>query len=271
MLIRTISGIIALPILALFLILGGEWLRYGILFLSLVGIFEFYKATSKEIKPVHILGALATIIYLVCVGLRIEFEYIGIATMIFIILAFMLMVFMHQKININDVCITIVGFFYVTFMLSNIYLVRQMEFGEYLVWLIFICAFCSDTGAYFTGSAIGKHKLTPILSPKKTYEGAIGGIVFTAIVSGFFGYCIFEFGNVGKENMFLLYALIGVVGSIFAQLGDLAASSIKRFVGIKDYGKIMPGHGGVLDRFDSVIFTAPLIYIFLTLGKEVLF
>ena len=110
--------------------------------------------------------------------------------MLFTICSFAFTVFMHNKTNINDVCATVVGFFYITLMLSTIYLVRTQQYGEYLVWLIFICAFCSDTGAYFTGSAIGKHKLTPVLSPKKTYEGAIGGIVFTAIVAGFYGYFI---------------------------------------------------------------------------------
>jgi len=271
LIIRTISGIIGLPILAVFLIFGGGWLRFGVLFLSLAGLFEFYRAVSKKILPVHIFGFLATILYVSLLGFKIEFEYYQIVTMIFLLLSFSFIVFMHRSININDVCATVVGFFYITAMLGNIYLIRESEYGEYIVWLVFICAFCSDTGAYFTGSAIGKHKLTPVLSPKKTYEGAFGGILFTAIVAGFYGYCMYEIWHIGEENLFLLYAVLGAVGSVFAQIGDLAASSIKRFVGIKDYGKIMPGHGGVLDRFDSVLFTSPLIYIFITVGKEVIF
>ncbi len=271
MIIRTISGIIGLPILAVFLVLGGNWLKLGILFLSLAGLFEFYKAVSKKIMPVHIFGFWASIFYVVFLGENIEIEYYRMGIMIFVVGVFSFTVFMHDKINIHDVCATFVGFFYITFMLGNIYLIREEIHGEFFVWLIFISAFCSDTGAYFTGSAIGKHKLTPVLSPKKTYEGAIGGIVFTAIVSGVYGYFMYAVWRVGGENMFLFYALAGAVGSVFAQTGDLAASSIKRFVGIKDYGKIMPGHGGVLDRFDSVLFTSPLIYIFITLGKDVFF
>ncbi len=271
MIIRTISGIVGLPILALFLILGGPWLKSGILFLSMVGMFEFYKAISKKIMPVHFFGFLAAILYIVFLDIKIELQYYEISIMIFTLCVLSFTVFMYQKINIHDVCSTIMGVFYIAFMLGNIYLIRESENGIYMVWLIFICAFCSDTGAYFTGSAIGKHKLTPVLSPKKTYEGAIGGILFTAIVCGFYGYCIYEFWHIGKENMFLLYAVLGVIGSVTAQIGDLVASSIKRFVNIKDYGKIMPGHGGVLDRFDSVLFTSPLIFIFISIGKEVIF
>jgi len=271
LIIRTISGIIGLPILAVFLILGGNWLKFGILFLSVVGLFEFYKAVSKKIMPVHFFGFWASILYIVFLGVKVEIEYYNLGIMVFVLGVFSFAVFMHDKINIHDVCATLAGFFYITFMLGNIYLIRQEAHGEFFVWLIFICAFCSDTGAYFTGSAIGKHKLTPVLSPKKTFEGAIGGILFTAIVSGVYGYFMYAVRQVGTENMLLFYALIGAVGSVFAQIGDLAASAIKRFVKIKDYGKIMPGHGGVLDRFDSVLFTSPLIYIFITLGKDVIF
>jgi len=271
LIIRTISGIIGLPILALFLILGGHWLKLGILFLSIVGMFEFYKAISKKIMPIHFFGFLAAILYIAFLDIKVELLYYEISIMIFILCILSFTVFAHEKINIHDVCSTVMGFFYITLMLGNIYHIRQIENGSYMVWLIFICAFCSDTGAYFTGSAIGKHKLTPVLSPKKTYEGAIGGILFTALVSGFYGYCMYEFWHIGKENMFLLYAVLGAVGSVVAQIGDLVASSIKRFVGIKDYGKIMPGHGGVLDRFDSVLFTSPLIFIFISIGKEVIF
>ncbi len=271
MVIRIISGVIGLPILAAFLVLGGFPLKFGILFLSLIGLFEFYKAVSKKILPVHIFGFLTAILYVLALGTKLDVICCSIIIMIFLLCVFSFTVFLHQKININDVCSTFTGVFYIALMLGNIYLVRESEFGEYTVWLIFICAFCSDTGAYFTGSAIGKHKLTPVLSPKKTFEGAIGGILFTALVSGFYGYCMYAVWQVGQENMTLFYVILGAVGSIFAQIGDLAASSIKRFVGIKDYGKIMPGHGGVLDRFDSVLFTAPLVYIFLTLGKEVIF
>lgn len=271
LIIRTISGIIGLPILAVFLVLGGIYLKFGILFLSLVGLFEFYKAVSKKLLPVHIFGFSLAFLYVMPLGFYIIPELYAISVMIFVLCAFSFLVFMYGKVNINDVCAVFGGFLYIVPMLSCVYLVRAAEHGEYLVWLIFICAFCSDTGAYFTGSAIGKHKMTPVLSPKKTYEGALGGIFFTALVAGFYGYCMYAVWRVGNENMTLIYALLGGVGSIFAQIGDLAASSIKRFVGIKDYGKIMPGHGGVLDRFDSVLFTAPLVYFFVIIGKEVIF
>ena len=121
-----------------------------------------------------------------------------------------------------------------------------------------MCAWGSDTGAYLVGRKIGKHKLAPALSPHKSIEGSIGGMLSAAILCGL--YCWLS----GKLDLKLIpaFCLIGAIGSIFGQLGDLAASSIKRYTGIKDYGNIMPGHGGVLDRFDSVLFTLPIIYIF---------
>ncbi len=270
MVIRTISGIIGLPILAVFVIIGGIPLKIGILALSLIGLYEFYKAVSKKIMPVHLASFLATVCYTMFLDCEFN-EYYRMGTMILCAAVFLFIVFMYGKIGIFDISVSFIGFFYITFMLGNVFLLREAVDGIYTVWFIFICAFCSDTGAYFVGSVFGKHKITPVLSPKKTLEGALGGIIFTGLVAGFYGYCMYEIWNVGKENMTIFYGIVGVVGSVAAQIGDLAASSIKRQVEIKDFGKIMPGHGGVLDRFDSVLFTSPLIYILITLGREVFF
>ena len=124
--------------------------------------------------------------------------------------------------------------------------------GHIYVWLIFIIAFITDIFAYFAGYLFGKHKLIPKVSPKKTIEGSIGGILGSTLVCLGFGY----YFNLNLTMIILL----GFFGSIIAQMGDLFASSIKRYVGIKDYGKLIPGHGGVLDRFDSVILVAPFVY-----------
>jgi phosphatidate cytidylyltransferase len=121
-----------------------------------------------------------------------------------------------------------------------------------------LTAFGTDIFAYFTGQAIGKHKLSPKISPKKTIEGAIGGILGSVLL------CV-VFGHFFGELLLLHYAVIGVLGSILAQLGDLTASIFKRKMGVKDYGMLIPGHGGIMDRFDSVLFTAPFVYYYIML------
>ena len=122
-----------------------------------------------------------------------------------------------------------------------------------MLWLVFLSAWGCDTCAYCTGVLIGKHKLAPVLSPKKSIEGAVGGVVGAALLGALFG-ALAE-GDPG------LYAVICGVGAAASQIGDLAASAVKRQHDIKDYGTLIPGHGGILDRFDSVIVTAPMIYI----------
>ena len=128
-----------------------------------------------------------------------------------------------------------------------------------MVWLIFISSWICDTCAYLAGMAFGKHKLAPVLSPKKSVEGAIGGVVGSAAVGALFGWLFLDKLFVG-QNMVWVIALICGVGAVISQVGDLAASGIKRNHEIKDYGKLIPGHGGIMDRVDSVLFTAPIIY-----------
>ena len=139
------------------------------------------------------------------------------------------LVFAYPKYNTQQILAGFFGVFYVAVMLSYIYQTRILPGGIFTVWLVFVCSWGCDTCAYCVGMLIGKHKMAPILSPKKSVEGGIGGIV-------------------------------GAAGGAISQIGDLAASAIKRYHNIKDYGKLIPGHGGILDRFDSVIFTAPIIY-----------
>ena len=133
----------------------------------------------------------------------------------------------------------------------------------YTVWMIFISSWICDTCAYAVGILFGKHKLAPVLSPGKSVEGALGGIVGSALVGALYAYFLVE-KVVSEQEVTWVFVLISAAGAVISQVGDLAASAVKRNHEIKDYGKLIPGHGGVMDRFDSVIFTAPMIY-FLTL------
>jgi len=134
-----------------------------------------------------------------------------------------------------------------------------MPNGAYFIWFIFIGAWATDTFAYFIGRKFGKHKLIPEVSPNKTVEGSVAGLAAAILFTVVFGCLFFHTGMIYIVH----YSVIGVISGIFSQLGDLTASSIKRFTRVKDYGNILPGHGGIMDRFDSILFIAPLIYFYL--------
>ena len=150
------------------------------------------------------------------------------------------------------------AFIYAPVLLSYIYRTRAMENGIFIVWLVFIASWVCDTAAYFVGVLFGKHKLAPVLSPKKSIEGAVGGVIGAAAIGALYGYIVRN-QVVGIKDTMLVFALISAAGALISMVGDLAASAIKRNHDIKDYGNLIPGHGGILDRFDSVIFTAPII------------
>lgn len=176
----------------------------------------------------------------------------------------MLLVVMHEKINCKEIFAAAFMSIYIVLFMSFIFKLKAV-YGVYEMLLVFVCAWLSDTGAYFVGTFMGKHKLMPKVSPKKTIEGAVGGVVvciLSCMLYLFIVRCLGgDLSGIGYANI----ALIGLVTSVLAQLGDLAASAIKRDVNVKDYGNIFPGHGGFMDRFDSVMFIAPLVYYFITL------
>lgn len=152
----------------------------------------------------------------------------------------------------------VAAFLYMPVLMAFVSRTRCLPHGIFLYLLIFICASVSDVCALAVGMAIGKHKLAPVLSPKKTIEGAIGGVAGSALVSFLLGMVLHRLDQ--SANVMTLFLIIGICGSFIGQTGDLAASAIKRNYGIKDYGTLIPGHGGIMDRFDSIIFTAPVIY-----------
>lgn len=175
------------------------------------------------------------------------------------------MVFYHEHLNYSDTAFAISGTLIITFGMTCISALCVS--GEYTSFYVVVCLsvpWLSDAGAYFVGTFFGKHKLCPNISPKKTVEGAVGGVFFgilSSIVVGLiFSFLIYGSGKVNINYYGL--AFIGVVNSGISIMGDLCFSIIKRSCSIKDYGTIMPGHGGLLDRFDSVIFSAPLVYLF---------
>lgn len=173
---------------------------------------------------------------------------------------FVITVFSRGKMAPEHVFLIFTMCFYVHVSFSTVVFLRQMEQGKYLYLFAFIGPWVSDTFAYFCGRAFGKHKLIPEVSPKKTVEGSMGGIVFTALAFVLTGLIISKCDTSVTPSYFVL-AVAGVVISVISQIGDLIASVVKRRYGIKDYGWLFPGHGGVLDRFDSVLAAVPVLFL----------
>ncbi len=258
MAVRIISSIVAIPLLIFFIVWGGVPLYLAVLVISLIGMYELYKAVSGRIKIVHFAGFIMECVYINSImNESIPLPDLRITGCIFLLFILFVMVVFNKTTNIVDASVTVFGVLYVGLLLSLICYIR--DFSLMFAWLPFIFAFGSDTGAYFIGCKFGKHKLAPDLSPKKSVEGAVGGVVSAMILSGLYGLVCSRLFSL--TYAFIIYfALMGALGSVMGQFGDLAASAIKRYTGIKDFGWLMPGHGGVLDRFDSVLFTLPLVY-----------
>lgn len=255
---RLLSGIV-LVILALFLIISGhEILLFATLAISCIGMFELYRVFKMEKTVLAGVGYLAAIVYY-C---NLQWKFLPdlmILFMAFLILLMFVFVFAYPKFHEDQVMAAFFGFFYVAVMLSYVYQIRTLERGLYLAFLVFLCSWGCDTCAYCVGMLIGKHKMSPKLSPKKSVEGAVGGVAGAALLTAL--YCfIFRSPMHLERGEIVILAVIAAIAGLISMVGDLTASAIKRNYDIKDYGKLIPGHGGILDRFDSMIITAPIIY-----------
>lgn len=254
---RLVSGIVLVLLALLTIIHGGDVLFFTILGISVIGMMELYKVLGMHNRLLGIAGYLAVVGYFVLLRFSLVQWILPLAIGVLVILMG-IYVFAYPKYRSEHVMLVYFGLFYVGMMLSYVYQTRMLTQGVFLVWLIFICSWGCDTSAYCFGMLLGKHKLAPVLSPKKSVEGAVGGVFGAALLGVLYALAINAWA--GAQAEVLVYAIICAVGAVISQIGDLAASGIKRNHDIKDYGRLIPGHGGILDRFDSVIFTAPIIY-----------
>lgn len=255
---RFFSSVILLAITITVVVLGGNILFAVLFAVSLIGMMELYRIVKINKDIPGILGYLAGIGFYLLIYFN-QLQYQMLLFIIFLMLLMFACVLRFPKYTTEQIAVAFMGLFYVSIMLSFIYQVRVLEAGAIIVWLIFIGAWGSDTCAYCIGILFGKHKVTPKLSPKKSLEGCIAGVLGAALL-GFIYASIFRDRIAGIENPQLAFAVIAAASSVISQVGDLAASAIKRNHNIKDYGTLIPGHGGILDRFDSIIFTAPIVY-----------
>lgn len=268
MFIRIISALVVAPLIIFFLIVKGNYLYLFAGIISLAGLYEYYKAIKTVgIKTIDIIGYVFTVAYYILLYLYPDLisDGLGRITALMIIFTFTYEIF-TQKSGVNGVVHTIFGFLYVSYLLSHIIYIYGLQNGAILIWLPFVTAWFTDTTAYFVGISIGKHKLSPTISPKKSIEGALGGIVGSCFLTYLFGVFVSRYENsIGITN----FIVIGLICGIASQLGDLAASYIKRYTGVKDFGNIIPGHGGILDRFDSILFTAPVVYYYFIIIQNI--
>ncbi len=243
---RVITGVIGSIVLIAIILQGGLLLQGAILLLSLEVVRELYNAFRKiniTINiPVLIMGCLLLFGFHI-LDISLEFSIIAVLFLSFITLLF------KDDMELQDVSFTLLSFIYGPYLLNLLYGLEQQ-----MIYLVFIIAFSTDTFAYFVGSSIGKHKLIPKVSPNKSIEGSIGGVLGCLILTLIY----FKYINLPISIVAVLFI---IVASISGQVGDLIASKIKRVTGIKDYAKILPGHGGILDRFDSTILVIPFVYM----------
>lgn len=254
-----------LPLLFVIYI-GGHALAIMVFIAAAIGLREFFNAfKAMGINPSYKVGMFSLIaLYTIYVLFhffdvpKTMLPHISLVWFFVTILASMLMLFEFDKHKIEDAMATQFGIFYVVFFSFHMVMIDHMGAQSKLIWLVILSAFGTDIFAYFVGMTMGRHKLAPVISPKKSVEGSIGGVIGSVVLCGLFGYF-------AVPHLFVDCMVIGFLGGIVSQIGDLTASIFKRKIGIKDYGDLIPGHGGVLDRIDSVLYTAPLVYYYIVL------
>ena len=255
---RTISAVILVILTAATLYFGGLVTNIVMCAVSLTGVMELLRVYKLNRSLLGAIAYAATVCYYVVIYLGYDSFILPIIAL-YLLIVLAIYVLSYPKYDDRHIMAVFLALFYVSIMLSYVYLIRDLEHGLVLVLLIFVSSWGNDTCAYLVGRAIGKHKMSPKLSPKKSVEGLVGGIAGAAILGAIFG-LLYNRYVIPTDMAPALFALIGAVGAIPAVIGDLAASAIKRNNDIKDYGRLIPGHGGILDRFDSIIFTAPIVY-----------
>ncbi|MBR1930449.1 MAG: phosphatidate cytidylyltransferase [Lachnospiraceae bacterium] len=266
---RLASGIVLLAIALLMMGVGGLPLALTLLVISLIAYKELTKALlcatkEQKLNGLELVGMLGIVGYYAAMYFGTDSTYLFMSIVAVFMAEMFLYVILFPKFQASQVVSSVFAFLYAPVMLSFVYLTREVsDVGFYTVWLILISSWGCDTCAYAVGKLIGKKKIFPVLSPHKSLEGCIGGVAGAALIGAIYGYFVLR-QMLPDQPVVPIMAFICAAGAVMSMVGDLAASAIKRNNHIKDYGKLIPGHGGIMDRFDSMIVTAPMVY-FLTM------
>ena len=255
---RILTTIIGVPAVIFIITQGSPILNYAMVAVSFIGLYELFNTMKDAYTPMKYIGYTALFIYFIFFKTISAYYVVYLGLLIVVSLVYM--VIRHSKHSVIDAALTIFSTLYIGLLFGFIISTRDTAYGAFWVWLIFISSWGSDTFAYFSGILLGKHKLAPKLSPKKTIEGSIGGLVGAGVLGYLYTmiYTLYAFDIL--RNYTWVVVTIVMIASVISQFGDLAASAIKRFFNQKDFGYILPGHGGILDRFDSLLLVAPIIY-----------
>jgi phosphatidate cytidylyltransferase len=280
MLTRIISGAIGAAILIIILLLPPYALALTVLAASIIAFYEYSKAMKEKNILIDLPAGIIASVLIICKAYAATLnpeqypqishlmsriftgKYSGLLIYLLVGYLFFRFIFNKSGRSLEDNTYTLFGIAYIPFLLSFIIKTRNLDEGLKYIWIILIGSFITDIFAYFVGVAIGKNKIIPHISPKKTVEGSVGGAIGCMVFMVLYGAII-----VNREGANLIpvyhFAILGLLCGVLAQIGDWAASSIKRYTGIKDFGNLIPGHGGIMDRVDSILFVAPLVYFYI--------
>ncbi|MDD4803366.1 MAG: phosphatidate cytidylyltransferase [Syntrophomonas sp.] len=255
---RIITAVISIPLLIGLLYLGGVYWQCFVALLTGIALFEYFammrhKGLKPMVLPAYIIAGI--LLFREQLSSYLPGLFFGSLFLMIVIL-----VFTYPRFRFEDAAFSFFGTFYIGFLFSYALAIAQLDKPFYYLLLVFILTWASDVGGYLFGKLWGKNKLSPQLSPGKTWEGAWGAVLLTIVLALLFN------GLAKIENLNLFSTvLLGILASVTAQVGDLLESAMKRFFAVKDSGHIIPGHGGVLDRFDSFLLLLPVVYYFLVL------
>lgn len=256
---RIVSGILLGSLVVLLVLYAPLWLfAFVTCVVSWLALYEFFRLSEKAGLPCfQLLGYAAAAMVTLRPVLQIDLNHLIIVFLLFL-LSFALVKVKDQSLTIKSTSATFMGVFYTGYFLSLLIPIRQTLGARYILFL-FIVTWIGDTAAYYVGKNLGRHRLAPRISPKKTIEGSIGGLAGSVLGA----YVFHRFWPLRESLPTVI--LIAAVLNLFAQMGDLAESGLKRGAQVKDSSALIPGHGGMLDRIDSLLFSAPILYLFLAI------
>ena len=259
---RLMSTLLGFPLVVIVLTVGNKYVvDIFLAVVALVAMQEYFNAISKKCKPIKWIGYLSCLfiglIHIIPTYLQIS-QLLMMAVPTIILILFAQVIFTNMKTTFKDISYTFFGMVYVIGCIAFLALLRGVDNGRILVWYAIIAAWGTDIFAYLIGKKFGKHKLNKV-SPKKSMEGAVAGTIGAIVIAILYTVTMNNIYNLEYSYLFVIISTI--ILSIIGQIGDFAASSIKRYVDVKDYSNLIPGHGGMLDRIDSLMFLAPFAYI----------
>lgn len=262
---RLTSALLGFPLVLVIFLIGNKYIVDVLLaIIAILSIDEYFNAISKVAKPVRWVGYLSCLSIALIHIIRPEDLNMVVTLCVptILIILFAQVVATDMKTSFKDIAYTFLGIFYVVFFIMFVAFINGMTNGKILIWYAIFAAWGTDIFAYFIGKHFGKHKFSKV-SPNKSVEGCIAGTIGAVIIV--LAYTYFTDTFWGQNYSYLYIGMVGVILSLLGQIGDFAASSIKRYVDIKDFSNLIPGHGGMLDRIDSLIFLAPFAYALFTL------